>query len=351
MSIKISFCIPVYNFGEFVGETLDSVICETKEFPGIEIVVFDGGSTDQTKEVLSEYVRCYPQIRYLRQDYRGGIDVDLKSCVDAARGEYCWLLSGDDTLRPGAVAALHEFLTKRSDVYLCGHNQCDFNLGFLYEYPIFRERISSVYNLADSKSRQMYLAKSLNTEACFSFMSGLIVRRDLWLSIEPPEIFKGSCWWHVARLLEHTNQHLSVCYVGETWVNRRGDNDSFRDRGLVRRLGIAINGYHDLSDYYFGNDSIEALHMRRLVRADIKFVLYMHAKVMTRDNPSVENRTDLDHLVRRAYCDKNFSCAVAKIIYLTTPIMGYKLIRAFWYWSRMLFNNLTKIWRRCLAHA
>lgn len=340
---KLSFCIPVYNFGSFVGETIDSIVNDGGWTEAIEIIIFDGGSNDHTSEVVQAYSSHYPNIRYLRQDIRGGIDADLASAVEAANGEYCWLLSGDDTLHNGAIERLFEFLKNKSDVYICEHNQCDFKLKFLYEYPIFSEKLPNVVDLAERRSRQMYLAKSLNTEACFSFMSGLIVRRDVWLSIEPPEIFKGSCWWHVARLFEHMNQKLNVCYVGETWVNRRGDNDSFLDRGLVQRLGIAIDGYHNLADYYFGEDSIEAIHIRRLVRADIKFVLYMHAMVMTRENPAKESREDLDRLVRRAYCDHNFSCFVAKRVYFWTPIAVYKVVRGFWRLSRGLAREFKSL--------
>jgi len=339
-SILLSFCIPIYNFGRFIGETIDSIIDNTPYGLSTEIVVLDGGSTDETPEVMHEYCRKFPIVRYIRNEVRGGIDADLHSAFLAARGEYCWLLSGDDTLCEGSIARLLNFLKNSSDVYLCEHTQCDFKLSFLYDYPVFLDRLPNVVNLAECQSRRMYLNNSLNTEACFSFMSGLIVRREVWLSVEPPDMFKGSCWWHVARLFEHMRQSLSVCCVCETWVNRRGDNDSFLDQGLVRRLGIAIDGYHNLANYYFGADSIEAIHIRRLVRADVKFVLFMHAKLMTREKPETESRKDLDRLVSRAYCDHTFSCFAAKRVYFCTPIGVYKVVRGFWRLSRTLAREL-----------
>lgn len=340
MTIKLSFCIPVYNFGDYVGQALDSIFCDVDKFSDFEVVVLDGGSTDRTPEILREYTLRYSQIRYIRQEHRGGIDADLHRCVEEARGEYCWLLSGDDTIREGGIQALCRFIDNKSDVYLCEHTQCDIGLNFLYDYPIFLDRRPRIVNMSHSHSRELYMARSLNTEACFSFMSGLIVRRDVWLSAEPPVMFKGSCWWHVARLFEHLKQGLNVCYVGETWVNRRGDNDSFLDQGLVRRLGIAIEGYHRLANYYFGADSIEAIHIRRLVRADVKFVLFMHAKLLTREKSATESRKDLDRLVRRAYCDNTFSCFAAKCVYFCTPIAVYKVVRGFWRLSRTLAREL-----------
>ena len=45
--IKLSICIPTYNFGHTIGETLDSIL--TNNLDGVEIVILDGGSSDNTK--------------------------------------------------------------------------------------------------------------------------------------------------------------------------------------------------------------------------------------------------------------------------------------------------------------
>lgn len=49
-NIRLSICMPTYNFGKFIGETLESIM---KQIPdGVEIVVLDGGSTDNTCDVV-----------------------------------------------------------------------------------------------------------------------------------------------------------------------------------------------------------------------------------------------------------------------------------------------------------
>src|SRR2546421_12325536 len=95
----LSFCIPVHNFGAFLPATLESILPQMHG--ALEIVVFDGGSTDNTPELMGDICARDPRVRYLRRDVRGGIDADLASCIDAALGEYCWLFSGDDTLQSG----------------------------------------------------------------------------------------------------------------------------------------------------------------------------------------------------------------------------------------------------------
>src|SRR3990172_10682313 len=100
---RLSICIPTYNYGEFIGATLTSVADQFTD--GLEVVVVDGGSTDCTPEVVRSFEERLPGMRYIRLTTRGGIDRDMAHTVAVATGEYCWLLSSDDVLRPGAIGA------------------------------------------------------------------------------------------------------------------------------------------------------------------------------------------------------------------------------------------------------
>ena len=50
MSIGITVVVPSYNHGEFVGEAIRSITAQN--YPAIQILVQDGGSTDTTLDVL-----------------------------------------------------------------------------------------------------------------------------------------------------------------------------------------------------------------------------------------------------------------------------------------------------------
>src|ERR1700722_1620055 len=99
--ITLSICIPTYNFGEFIGETLESILPQIVD--GVEVVVLDGGSTDETQAVVGAFQARCPALQYYHRDERGGIDLDMALTVELARGKYCWLFSSDDLMRPGAV--------------------------------------------------------------------------------------------------------------------------------------------------------------------------------------------------------------------------------------------------------
>ncbi|MDZ4073463.1 MAG: glycosyltransferase family 2 protein [Hylemonella sp.] len=107
MTYKLSICIPTLNRAEYIGETLDSIVSQLTD--EVEVVIVDGGSTDGTEGIVSNYQRRYPQIRYVRKDPNDvgpsnrGFDMDCHRTVELAQGNYCWLMTDDDLLVPGAI--------------------------------------------------------------------------------------------------------------------------------------------------------------------------------------------------------------------------------------------------------
>ncbi len=100
--IRLSLCIATLNRARFVGATLDSILAQLE--PEVEVIVLDGGSTDDTSQVVGTRAAGRDNVRYIREAVKSGIDADFDKAVSHARGEYCWLLADDDLLKPCAVA-------------------------------------------------------------------------------------------------------------------------------------------------------------------------------------------------------------------------------------------------------
>jgi glycosyltransferase involved in cell wall biosynthesis len=93
----VSIVIPCFNQAHYLGEAIESALAQTH--PGIEVVVIDDGSTDNTIEVTARY----PSVRYVRQDNRG-LPAARNTGVRRSTGEYLVFLDADDRLGPEAVA-------------------------------------------------------------------------------------------------------------------------------------------------------------------------------------------------------------------------------------------------------
>jgi abequosyltransferase len=323
MTASLSVCIPIYNFAKFIPETLDSILVQDGGGE-VEIIVLDGGSTDNTAEILAEYQRKHPNINYVRQPQKGGIDRDMAKSVEPATGDYCWLFSGDDIMRPGALRRVLNEIQSGCDLYLCKHMEYYFYHDSWTEYPTVACEDDAVFELSDPRSRRDYFSKAVNTEAFFSFIGGIIVKRSTWNRVPLNEEFVGSCWGHVARLFELMAGGLSIKVLSGALLDRRPDNDSFASGGMVNRYRIAIDGFYNIVNRFFGHDSVEAFHVRRVIRHEFHPLAMQLGKFMCFVNPAGEDRALMDSLMKKVYCDFSIGNLRAKLAYAMTTAERFR---------------------------
>lgn len=97
---KVSIVTPSYNQGEFVEETIRSVLLQG--YPSIEYVIIDGGSTDGSVEVIQRYSRW---LEYWVSESDEGQSDAINKGWRVVTGEYTTWLNSDDLLVPGSLAS------------------------------------------------------------------------------------------------------------------------------------------------------------------------------------------------------------------------------------------------------
>lgn len=323
--MKLSICIPTYNFGAFIGATLDSVLADRPI--GVEVVVLDGGSTDDTSVVVDSYARRFPDVRYVRNPARGGIDADMAATMDLAAGEYCWLFSADDLMKSAAVKRILAEIESGYDLYLAGLTICDGQMNVLGEHPVLEAAPGSLYRLDDEDQRRDYFCRALTTTAFFSFMGSIVIKRTRWKQVQLDPDFVGSCWAHVVRILRLIPRGLTVKYLGESFLLKRGDNDSFMDRGIAYRFAIAIDGYHRIAASVFGKDSFEARQMRRVIVNEFPPNAFFSAKLQSLRTGRPEDVQLLDRLAAAAYGDPTPRNLMKRAIHAALSVRAYESAR------------------------
>jgi len=101
----ISIITPSLNQGRFIRRTIESIL--SQDYPRLEYLVMDGGSTDETLDIL----RSYGDRITWRSGPDGGQADAVNSGFRLAKGEILGWLNSDDTYQPGAVTAAVEHLT------------------------------------------------------------------------------------------------------------------------------------------------------------------------------------------------------------------------------------------------
>jgi GT2 family glycosyltransferase len=110
--MKVSIVTPSYQQGQFLERTLQSVASQASLDFEIEHVVFDGGSTDNTVEILRDFS---PAVRWESKKDNGQTDA-VNQGIRATNGEIIGWLNSDDIYYPGAIARVVAYFKANPEI-------------------------------------------------------------------------------------------------------------------------------------------------------------------------------------------------------------------------------------------
>ena len=104
----VSIIVPSFNQGRFIRATIDSIL--SQDYRPLTIHVIDGGSKDETVDVLKSYGDI-PELQWLSQPDKGVVDAVNKG-FKLVKGDIVGIQSSDDTYLPGAIQIAVEHFQK-----------------------------------------------------------------------------------------------------------------------------------------------------------------------------------------------------------------------------------------------
>jgi glycosyltransferase involved in cell wall biosynthesis len=111
----VSVIMPIFQAGRFIGETLDSVFAQTYE--RIEVVIVDGGSTDDGPAVIADFSRRHPgRVTLIRREPGSGVCERRAEALERSRGELIAWLDSDDLWVPTKTEEEVRLLQSRPEV-------------------------------------------------------------------------------------------------------------------------------------------------------------------------------------------------------------------------------------------
>ncbi len=218
--IELSICIATFNRGRFISETLNSILDQIQ--PSVEIIIVDGASSDNTPEILAGYQLCYPGISYYREQENSGVDCDYDKAVGYAKGKYCWLMSDDDLIKPGAIKILLEALKQNfSYIFVDAEvRSSDFSKLLLKNrFLLDKNRI-----FKPDAYRELFI----DTAKQLSFIGSVVIKRDIWMQRNRQEYY-GSFFIHLGVIFQAPPPE-NVLVIAEPLVIIRYSNASYTSK-------------------------------------------------------------------------------------------------------------------------
>ncbi len=210
----LSICMATFRRADYLAETLQTIVSQLTD--DVELVIIDGASPDRTADVVGQTTAGYTRIRYVREDTNSGVDADYDKAVGYATGEYCWLMTDDDLLVPGAVARVLALLADKPSLLVVDASveNVDFSrvllprrMGFsgLRRYPP-GERDALLADIGEA----------------VSFIGAVVIRRDVWQSRDHAS-YNGTQFAHVGVIFQASLPGEAIA-LGEPLIRIRLGN-------------------------------------------------------------------------------------------------------------------------------
>ena len=218
--MKLSICIATFNRADFIGATLDSLIAQICD--DVEIVVVDGASTDATPAIVGEYAARCPRLRYVRLEKKGGVDQDFARAVDLSVGDYCWLMSDDDIVKPGGIQAVLAAVERGYGLILVNAEVRDRVLSEVLHERELHITTDRVYTPEQSSELFRDVAQYM------SFIGCVVIRRAVWDSRDKERYF-GTAFVHVGVVFQAAlplpalviaEPYIAIRYGNAQWTSR-----------------------------------------------------------------------------------------------------------------------------------
>lgn len=241
--IWLSILVPVYNVEHYLTDCIDSIIHQTPDDRGVEIIMAEDVSTDGSRAVAEKLCEQYPQVKLVYQQTNQGLSAARNRLLDEAVGEYVWFIDSDDYLLDGVVDDLRTIIAGHNpDLILCDYRKNRFGSKKSFFGPTKRlsddvgQLVTGVF-----KSRKMYSWLKVSRRSlwgdCLRFPVGKAFED---IATTPRLLLRANSYYYAPRPWLYYRQR-----PGSIMDSVRRQPDVF-DEAKHRDMAQALVGFKDL---------------------------------------------------------------------------------------------------------
>lgn len=260
--------IPTWNRVGELSQSLELLIPQVAGQSGVEILICDNASTDETQAYMERLADQYNFIRYTRNEVNIGGDLNFIEVLRHSRGGHVWLLSDDDFVTEGAVAELIRIIRTYNPSYISANYQyCDDQKRLLSFQPPARYMVKKDISHADINRIFHERAHWLSFMSCKVFRRNLIDCDDYVANLR-----KVPNWIQVYMatqvLAKDSNGYLSSFVL----VLARAGNDRVNDNAFALYMP---DSFHYMFQRFGVSSKVEQEVMEEIRRTFLPFSAYL----------------------------------------------------------------------------
>lgn len=255
--VKVSIVVPIYNVEKYLEKCLQSLVTQT--FEDIEIICVNDGSTDNSKNIIKQFLKNYPSKIVHIDKKNGGLGDARNAGIERARGEYIAFIDSDDWVEPNMIQSMYQNAKdNNSDIVCCGLRRIDENGKLLSQEQI---------NLKDEYSPKEALITLAPAAWNKLYKTKLFLENDVRYSV--------GVWYEdlptTAKLFMQCNKITTVNEIFVNYLQRKGSisysyDERSRDIFIVLADIKKFNESKCMNKYY---DEIEYLYIIHIIFAHL----------------------------------------------------------------------------------
>lgn len=228
--------------------------------PDAEVIIVENPSVDESESLVATYKQKMPSLRYIRNETNIFLNGSYKVVFEQATAPWVIVLGDDEIPAPYFVQTLIKQINyDDADLLLCNFQK--YTATGLYGPPsqLFSTPFEGAHSFCDDESLCAYFDSVINLSGVFSFISNVVLRKQVAQEYAIPEFLKSASFPHAWRCLQMLRGGARLRYVSTTPIYSIRGNDSKDFSDLIQRAWLDISGYQTIGHDIFGQQP-EVLH-------------------------------------------------------------------------------------------
>lgn len=252
---KVSVIIPIYNKGDRLIESIESVL--NQSFQDFELLLINDGSTDHSQAIIDEYQKSNPHKIHCFSQSNRGVSYTRNLGVKQAKGDYLSFLDADDVYHVDFLKETMEAVADNSnDVVLTKHVKCYLqNNRLIYSKMKANSRdvlADFIFGKIDANTDSWLIKKSVLTDHAIVFQEKLTYGEDMLFFIEvllhsnnPICIDKALTTYHIGIEDSLSTNSIDKIYKDIEWIElaMKMVDSLCKDEARKAKLLSALEGY------------------------------------------------------------------------------------------------------------